>query len=305
MLRKLLVVLLVVAAIALAAFWFLTSPATVPASALGQHEPNLDNGRQMFFAGGCASCHAAPDQKDNLMLGGGLALRSEFGTFHVPNISPHPTDGIGTWSEADFITAMVKGTAPDGRHYYPAFPYTSYQKMAHADLRDLFAFIGTLKPVEGRIRDHELPFPYNIRRGLGLWKLLHLDGQAFQSDPNQDAEWNRGAYLVNGPAHCAECHSPRNALGGIVEAQRFAGGPDPSGQGWVPNITSYGLSLWDEDALATMLETGENIDADTVSGDMAKVVANTAQLSDNDRRAMAVYIKSLPEVEGPPRPGVD
>ncbi len=302
MLRKLILVLAVAGLAGLGAFWFLTVPATVPASALAPHTPDAANGRAMFFAGGCASCHATPDQKDNLRLGGGLPLRSPFGTFYAPNISPDPVDGIGRWSEADFVTAMVKGTSPDGRHYYPAFPYTSYQKMAQTDVRDLFAFIRTLTPVQGRTRDHDLPFPFNIRRTLGGWKLLFLDGKPFAADPSKDADWNRGAYLVNGPGHCAECHSPRNALGGLIETQRFAGGPDPSGSGWVPNITQHGMSGWSVEDIAKLLETGENRDADTVGGEMGKVVANTAQLSDRDRKAMAIYLKSLPPVEGPKRP---
>jgi mono/diheme cytochrome c family protein len=302
MLKKLLVVLVVAALIGLGAFWFLTIPVTVPASALAPHKSDTANGRMMFFAGGCASCHATPDQKDNLRLGGGLPLKSPFGTFHVPNISPDPIDGIGRWSEADFVTAMVKGTSPDGRHYYPAFPYTSYQKMTQADVRDLFAFIKTLAPVQGRVRDHDLPFPFNIRRTLGGWKLLYLDGRAFAPDASKDADWNRGAYLVNGPGHCAECHSPRNALGGLIESQRFAGGPDPSGSGWVPNINQHGLANWSVEDIARLLETGENRDSDTVGGEMGKVVANTAQLTERDRNAMAVYLKSLPAVEGPRRP---
>jgi mono/diheme cytochrome c family protein len=302
MLRKLILLLIGAAIVGLVLFWTLTIPGTVPASALGQHTPNLDNGRTMFFAGGCASCHATPGQDDKTRLGGGLGLKSPFGTFYVPNISSDKSDGIGAWNEAQFITAMVKGTSPDGRHYYPAFPYTSYQRMRYQDLRDLFAYLKTLKPVQGKVRDHDLPFPFNIRRTLGGWKLLFLDGGPFKPDTSKDAAWNRGAYLVEGPAHCAECHSPRNLLGGLVAGQRFAGGPSPDGKDWVPNITQHGLSSWSVDDLAKLLETGENRDADTVGGDMGKVVSNTAQLSEADRKAMAAYVKSLPAVEGPRRP---
>ncbi len=202
--------------------------------------PDLANGKNMFYAGGCASCHATPNQEDKTKLGGGLGLKSPFGTFYVPNLSPDPNDGIGKWSEADFVTAMLKGTSPDGRHYFPAFPYTSYQRMRTEDVRDLFAYIKTLPAVQGRVRDHDVPFPFNVRRTLGGWKFLFLDGKPFQPDPSKSAQWNRGAYLVNGPGHCAECHSPRNPLGGIVSAQRFAGGPNPEGEGWVPNITQQG-----------------------------------------------------------------
>src|SRR5262249_16388133 len=150
-------------------------------------------------------CHAQPGQDDKTKLGGGLALKSPFGTFYVPNISPDPRDGIGTWSEADFVTAMTKGTSPDRQHYYPAFPYTSYQRVRIEDLRDLVGFLKTLPPVSSKVRDHDLPFPFNVRRVVGLWKWLFLDGTPFEPDPTKSAEFNRGAYLVNGPGHCAEC----------------------------------------------------------------------------------------------------
>ena len=302
MLRKLVLLVVIAAIVGCTAFWALTIPATVPASALEPHTPNLDNGKTVFFAGGCASCHATPGQDDKTRLGGGLGLKSPFGTFYVPNLSPDRDDGIGQWTEAQFVTAMVKGTSPDGRHYYPAFPYTSYQRLKTEDLRDLFAHLRTLPAIQGKVRDHDLPFPFNIRLTLGGWKLLFLDGAPFKPDPSKDAEWNRGAYLVNGPAHCAECHSPRSLLGAVVRSQRFAGGPSPDGEGFVPNITQRGLGSWSVDDLARLLKTGDLPDGDTVSGDMGKVVSNIAQLGDADRRAIASYIKSLPPVEDPPRP---
>jgi len=302
MLHKLVLLAVAAAVVGLAGFWVLTIPGTVPASALGPHTPNLDNGRTMFFAGGCASCHATPGQDDKTRLGGGVGLKSPFGTFYVPNISSDKTDGIGNWNEAQFVTAMVKGTSPDGRHYFPAFPYTSYQRMKHEDLRDLFAHLKMLPAVQGKIRDHDVPFPFNVRRTLGGWKLLFLDGEPFRADASKDAAWNRGSYLVNGPGHCAECHSPRNLLGGIVRSQRFAGGASPDGEGWIPNITQRGLRSWSVDDLAKLLKSGDLPEGDTVGGDMGKVVANTARLSDADRNAMAAYIKSLPPVEGPRRP---
>lgn len=302
MLRKWTVVALVAVATAFASLLFLTRPQSVAARALASRTADLDNGRTMFFAGGCASCHATPNQDDRTRLGGGLALRSPFGTFYVPNISPHPQDGIGGWSEADFVTAMWKGTSPDGRHYYPAFPYTSYSRMTEPDVRDLFAFLKTLPAVPGRVRDHDLPFPYTIRSGLGLWKMLFLADDRFRPVAGQSAQWNRGAYLVNGPGHCAECHSPRNALGAIDEARRFAGGPDPDGNGWVPNITQKGLGAWSPDDIAYLLETGDTPQSDSVGGAMTAVIRNTSRLAPADRAAMAAYLKSLPPVDGPPRP---
>ena len=293
MLRTLATVAIAAAALAAAVLWFLAAPVTIPASALGPHTPDLANGRTMFLIGGCASCHAVPEQDDATRLGGGLALNTPFGVFYVPNISSDKTDGIGDWSEAQFVTAMVKGTSPAGEHLYPALPYTSYQRMRFDDLRDLFAYLKTLPAISGKVRDHALTFPFNIRRGLGLWKLLFLDGKPFTVDPTQSAQWNRGAYLVNGPGHCAECHSPRNALGAIIASRRFTGGPSPNGQGGVPDITQNKLHDWKVEELAETLATGMTADADLVGGLMMEVVANTRQLNPADREAIAVYLKSL------------
>jgi mono/diheme cytochrome c family protein len=301
MIRKLVLAALVLVVLGGAAvLFFITAPTRVDASALPVRTPDLANGRTMFLVGGCASCHAGSNE-DRMRLGGGRALRSPFGTFYAPNISPDPQDGIGGWSEADFVTAMWKGTSPDGRHYYPACPYPSYQRMRLDDVRDLYAYLRTVPAVAGRARDHDLPFPFNIRRVVGGWKVLYLDGAPFRPDPSKSDRWNRGAYLVNGPGHCAECHSPRDALGGIVEAQRFAGGPDPEGEGWVPNITQKGLAEWSEKDIAYLLETGDTPDGDSVGGSMTEVIRNTSQLSADDRAAIAAYVKSLPPVEGPPR----
>src|SRR5436190_18211779 len=244
MLRRILLGLVIAGMAGLGLFWWLTIPAMVAAGALPAYRPDVANGLIMFSAGGCSSCHAVPNQPDRLRLGGGLAIPSPFGTFHAPNISPDPADGIGRWSEADFVTAVLKGTSPSGAHYFPAFPYASYQRAEIEDVRDLFAYLKTLAPVTGRVRDHELPFPFNIRRNVGVWKLLFLDGKPFAPDSSHSVAWNRGAYLVNGLGHCAECHSPRNPLGGIIVSQRFAGGPNPEGEGWVPNITQKGLGEW-------------------------------------------------------------
>jgi len=293
---------LIIAIVAGCGLWILTIPQTVPAASLGPHQVHLDNGRTIFEAGGCVSCHAVPDQPDRNRLGGGLALHSPFGTFYVPNISPDPRDGIGGWTEAEFATALNKGTSPDGRHYYPAFPYPSYQYIRLDDLRDLFGYLKTLPPVQGKIRDHDLALPFTIRRGLGLWKLLFLSPQSFAPNPSQSVVWNRGAYLVNGAAHCAECHSQRNLAGAVIASHRFAGGPNPGGRGWVPNITQYGLKDWSDKDIAYLLETGQTPDGDSVGATMTEVVRNTAQLSAQDRMAIATYIKSLPPVEGPKKP---
>lgn len=298
MIRRLIGIVVAAAVLGSAAFWFLTIPATVPASALPAHTPNLANGKEMFYAGGCAACHAVPKQPDLTKLGGGLALHSAFGTFYVPNISSDKRDGIGAWSEAQFVTAMTKGVAPDGSHLYPAFPYTSYWLMRWDDLRDLFAYLKTLPAVAGGVRDHDLRFPFNIRRALGLWKLLYLGDKPFVPDTAHTAQRNRGAYLARGPGHCAECHSPRNVLGAVIPSLRFSGGPSPDGQGGVPNITQYRLKDWSVADIAETLDSGVTPDSDKVGGNMAEVVRSLSQLSAADRLAIATYIKSLPSVEG-------
>ncbi|MGP9813665.1 c-type cytochrome [Rhodopseudomonas sp. NSM] len=301
MIRRVGLAVIAIAVVAGIALWFLTAPATIAASALPSRPANLANGKTVFDAAGCASCHATPNQDDRTRLGGGLAMPSPFGTFHVPNISPDPKDGIGQWSEAEFVSAVMKGTSPDGAHLYPAFPYPSYAQARLDDVRDLFGYIKTLPAVSGQAQPHELPFPFSLRRAVGLWKLLFFDETTFTPDPAQSAQWNRGAYLVNGFGHCAECHSPRNFLGGIVTSQRFAGGPDPEGKGWVPNITQKGLD-WSENDIAYFLESGLTPEGDSAGGSMARVIRNTSQLSAEDRTAIAVYVKSLPPVDGPPRP---
>lgn len=267
--------------------------------------PDLVNGETLFHAGGCSSCHATEKQPDKTRLGGGHALKvASFGTFNVPNISPHPRDGIGTWSLDQFARAMVQGVAPDGRHYYPAFPYTSYQRMSGPDLRDLWGYLKTLPEVEGRIADHDLVFPVNIRRSLGGWKLLFLDGKAFQPDPAKSASWNRGAYLVEGPGHCAECHSPRNILGVIEAGRRFSGGPDAEGKGFVPNITPHqtGIKTWSKGDIDEVLSSGLTPDGDSIGGVMAPVTRNFAALTKEDRLAVAEYLLSLAPLEKTKKP---
>ena len=290
-----------------AGFWLLTAPATWRVlRGAGDAEASLAagdaaRGRVLFDAGGCASCHMSPGSDDPTRLGGGAVLHTAFGGFVVPNLSPDRAAGIGAWSVADFVRAMREGVAPDGRHYYPSFPYPSYQRMTGSDLADLFAYLNTLPALPDRQADHDLAFPFSIRRGLGLWKLAFLDGRVFEPDPGGSAELNRGAYLVEGPGHCVECHSARNAFGAIPEDKRFAGGRDPEGKGgWIPNNTPHadGLAKWTRDDVAELLKTGFTPDYDSVGGSMAAVVRNTTRLSDEDRRAMAAYLLSLA-----PRPG--
>jgi mono/diheme cytochrome c family protein len=300
--RRILLGTTLAGAAALALYWWLTA---VPAAAVldaPARAPDLANGLTVFNAGGCSSCHAVPGQPDRLRLGGGLAIVSPFGTFYAPNISPDRVDGIGRWTEAEFVAAVMKGISPARFHYFPAFPYTSYQHARVDDVRDLFAYLKTLAPASGKVRDHEVGFPFNVRRNIGIWKRLYMDGKPFMPDAAHTVRWNRGAYLVGSLGHCAECHSPRNALGGIIAAQRFAGGPNPEGEGRVPNITQKGLGDWSQNDIAYFLETGSTPDGDSAGGAMARVIKNTSQLPAEDRAAMAEYLKSLPPVDGPPRP---
>ena len=281
-----------------------------PASALGPYKANLANGETMFNAGGCSSCHTAPlsaakcdDPKGGkrLTLAGGRCFHTEYGTFYAPNISSDRETGIGAWSEADFVGAMLRGVSPEAEHYYPAFPYTSYQRMTLNDVRDLKAYMDTLPAVSSQSREHELSFPYSVRWAMGLWKMLFLDGETFRPNPNTSAEVNRGAYLVHGPGHCGECHTPRNPLGGLDMTKALAGGPAPEGKGRIPNITPHksGLASWSKSDIAYALKSGFTPDFDVLGGTMTKVQENLARLSDADRKAIAAYLKSVPAIASP------
>jgi mono/diheme cytochrome c family protein len=279
--------------------WLLSAPR--PALSTAEFETlesggDRERGRSVFEASGCASCHATPGQPDRLKLGGGRALVSPFGTFYVPNISPDPKDGIGDWKVGDLANALLAGVSPSGSHYYPAFPYTSFTHMRMDDIGDLMAFLRSLQPVSGRAPDHELSFPFNIRRGLGLWKMLFFHPGALRDDPLHSAAWNRGRYLVEALGHCAECHSPRNFLGAIVESRRLAGGPNLEGKGNVPNLTpdQSGIASWSKADIVEVLTTGLTPTYDSLGGSMVEVIRNTAQLPETDRQAMADYLLSLP-----------
>ena len=298
----------------LAAFWLLTAPLPLDAAALPQgYQANLKNGELMFNAGGCASCHAKPDDgrcdnphyADHASLGGGRCLKTPFGTFTVPNISSHKTDGIGSWTDLEFVNAVTRGVTPSGEHYYPAFPFTSYQRMTMPDVLDLKAYLASLPAVAGKAKPHELPLPFQWRRVLGGWKLLNFQGAAFTPDPKQSPDWNRGAYLVAGAGHCGECHTSRDLLGGPRSALRLAGGPNPEGKGWIPNLTQSkaGLAAWSKPDIASYLGTGIKPDGDSVGGSMVAVQENLARLPASDRLAIADYLKSLPALENPrPKP---
>lgn len=280
-----------------AALWA-TWPRTVSPSELPDHAPDLANGELLFYAGGCSSCHAAPGTSGEAkkVLAGGLSLPSPFGVFHVPNISPDPDFGIGGWTTAEFVTAMVKGTSPSGEHLYPAFPYTSYQRMTYEDLIDLKGYLDTLPRSDNRVAAHEMSFPFGFRPLLGAWKFLYLDGQPFRPDPSASPQVNRGSYLVQGPGHCGECHTPRDALGGMEMNRWLAGGPSPEGHGTVPNITAApsGVGNWSIAEIANLLETGFTPDFDSVGSAMGPVIDNWSHVPEKDRNAVGAYLLSLP-----------
>lgn len=276
--------------------WVLTAarPAFGEAEAARFENGDPIAGQRIFEAGQCSSCHATPGQGDRLRLGGGLALGSPYGTFHPPNISPDPDDGIGRWRGVDLANALLSGVSPKGQHYYPAFPYPSYVRMQAEDVRDLWAYLRTLEPVPNRPPPHDLPFPLTIRRGVGVWKLLFLEHGPVPEDPARGTAWNRGHYLTEALAHCAECHSARNLLGAIKPETRFAGGPDQEGTGYIPNITPEAIGHWSVDDLVEVLTTGRTPDLRVVKSSMDDVVKNMAALPEEDRRAIATYIHSLP-----------
>lgn len=301
----------IAAALALAALvaagglWFLSAPRGLPAATLAAlPEGDAARGETWFWAGGCASCHADADAQgeDLLRLAGGRRLESDFGVFVAPNVSPHPTDGVGAWSAQDFADAMLRGVSPDGRHYYPAFPYASYARMEPADVADLWAFLRTLPPVEGVAPAHDLAFPFNVRRGVGLWKRAFLSEDFVLAVDEGDPLLVRGRYLVEGAGHCAECHTPRNLAGGLDTARWMAGGPNPDGEGRVPNVTGGegGIGSWSAGDVAYYLETGFTPDFDTVGGSMAAVQRNMAMLAPSDRDAVAAYLKALPPQDEAP-----
>ena len=310
MMRRLFYLVVLAALAGLAVFWIVTTPRPIDAAALpAGYKADAKNGELMFAAGGCASCHAVPDEgkcdnphyTDHQRLAGGRCLKTPFGVFNVPNISSDKADGIGGWTDLQFVNAVTKGVTPAGEHYYPAFPFASYTRMTVPDVLDLKAYLATLPAVAGKAKPHELPLPLQWRRMLGGWKFLNFDNKTFAAGAKQSPEWNRGAYLVQGPGHCGECHTPRDPLGGPWTAWRLAGGPAPEGKGWVPNLTQAkdGLAEWSKQDIASYLGTGLTPSGDSVGGAMVAVQTNMALLPVADRLAIAEYIKSLAAIENP------
>ncbi len=274
------------------AFWIMTWPTKVNSDDFATLTGDAARGEPVFHAAGCASCHTAPnsDATDRPILSGGQRFASDFGTFIAPNISPDATHGIGGWTVIEFANAVQKGVSPDGAHYFPAFPYVAYAKMEAQDVVDLKAFMETLPASDAPRVAHEVGFPFNIRRSLGGWKWLFADETwVMKNTPN--AEVTRGRYLAEALAHCGECHTPRNPLGGLDRANWLAGGFIP-GEGKVPAITPDQLE-WSTQDIAYYLETGFTPEFDSAGGAMTHVVENFGRLSGEDRAAVAAYLKAL------------
>ncbi|RWB53951.1 cytochrome c [Mesorhizobium sp.] len=299
-LKKLVGAVIVLGGAGAVAGWVLAAPVRLDDATVAQlGSGDAARGQRIFNAGGCTSCHAKPGSKGDarLELAGGLELKTPFGTFVPPNISQDAKDGIGAWREQDFANAMLRGVSPSGENFYPAFPYASYARMKPADIADLYAFMKTLPAVAGKAPGHKLAFPFNIRRGIGLWKRLYLSPEPVIALPDGAPDKVlAGRYLVEGPGHCGECHTPRDFAGGVKKAEWLAGAVAAEGSGVVPNITPDGNSIkrWSEADIANYLETGFTPDFDSVGGAMVEVQRNMAQLTADDRAAIAAYLKAVP-----------
>lgn len=294
---RLMSALIILAALGGAAGWWLTAPGPLPETATQGLTGDATRGAAVFAAAGCASCHMAPGATGaaQLVLAGGQRFPSAFGTFVAPNISADPDHGIGNWTMLQFANAVMRGVLPDGSHEYPAMPYAAYGKMQMQDLADLWAYIITLPADATPSAPHDIGFPFNIRRSLGGWKLLFLNNDWVVTGDLTAAE-TRGRYIAEALAHCGECHTPRNALGGLDRSRWLAGAPNPSGQGTIPNITPAALT-WSEPEIVEYLTSGFTPDFDSVGGHMAHVVENMARLPESDRQAVAAYLKRVPPVK--------
>ena len=254
----------------------------------------IAKGAQLAAIANCQVCHTAEGGKS---FAGGRPIETPFGTFYGTNITPDPDTGIGGWSEQAFARALREGIDRDGRHLYPAFPYEYYTRLADEDLRALYAYIATREPVRANNRPHELRAPFNIRALLGTWKALYFERGEFRPDPARDAQWNRGAYLVNGPGHCGACHTPRGALGAEKKDQPFGGGVAEGWHGPALNAGSPAPVPWTAEQLFRYLRTGLDDVHAIAAGPMEPVVRNLARAPEEDVRAMAAYLEAL---AGPP-----
>lgn len=272
--------------------WTVSVPQIDEGVTLAGLTPDIGRGEQVFLASGCSSCHAEPGSDDKLTLAGGYRIASPFGTFISPNISQHPEAGIGGWSLPEFATAVRLGVSPEGAHYFPAFPYASYNRMTDQDVTDLFGYMQALPADATPSAAHEVGFPFSIRRAVGVWKARYMMDAWVVADA-ATPELERGRYLVEALGHCAECHTPRDVIGGLDRTAWMTGGPNPSGDGRIPNIHPSALG-WSADEITDYLDSGFTPEFDVAGGSMKAVVENYAQLPASDRAAVAAYLLSLP-----------
>jgi mono/diheme cytochrome c family protein len=301
--KTLAAVMLVIAAGVVGGLYLLSAPNPVNASSLPQHVPDPANGEVMYNAGGCISCHkpaAGQGEGDATLPSGGVPFNTPAGTFYPPNITPDRETGIGAWSDANFVNAVQHGISPDGTHYIPAFPYSSYGRMRVEDVLDLKAYLFSLPAVKGERRPPEVMLgsvgEAVMRRATGLWKLLRGDARRIVHHADESGPWNRGAYLVDAPGHCGECHTPRNFLMIPIASEKFQGGPHPEGKGKVPSLIDLvGRKRYkDADDLANALQFGETFGYDKLSsGGMGAVQTNLSKLPEGDIKAIATYLVGL------------
>ena len=265
-------------------------------------ESAVEKGAYLVRAAGCLACHT-DEANGGEAYAGGRALNTPFGTFYSPNITSDPETGIGAWSDDDFVNALRHGESPDGDNLFPVFPYTSYSGMRRDDMLAIKAYLMSLPPVSKANKDHEAGFPFGFRPFLTVWKWLNFDPVELAEDSNRDAAWNRGRYLVEALAHCGECHTPRNAMGGLDDSLFLAGTADgPDGEK-VPNITPHetGIGDWSEGDIVTLLRDGMKPNFDDVQGSMAEAVRDgLSHLTDEDLDAIATYLKAIPPIANAP-----
>lgn len=268
---------------------------SAPAPGVASTDPGAAaRGRYLTEAADCAGCHTRPG---GARFAGGRAIVTPFGTYYSDNITPDPAAGIGAWSDADFLRAMRQGTSPNGDDYFPAFPFPSFTAMTDRDILDIRAYLAMQPPAAQPDRPPDAAFPFNMRAAMGAWRLLYFTPGPYVGDPRQSVQWNRGAYLANAVAHCGECHTPRGPLGAIEHDRRFAGTLSAKRGVRAPNITPDpvdGIGKWSIDDIADLLKLGVTPQGDFVGREMADVVTGTSHLTDADRRAIAVYLKSVP-----------
>jgi mono/diheme cytochrome c family protein len=291
--------LALLAVLGLVVFWLASAPRPLPQSALPIHTADVANGETLYNAGGCKSCHKANTEVAGLdanLPSGGSPLKTPIGTLYPPNITPDMETGIGKWTDLEFVNAVQRGISHDGQHLIPAFPYTSYAAMRTEDVLDIKAYLMSLAAVNSPKRAADIPVAFVLRRGLGLWKWIGLDTTPWAADASQNEIWNRGSYLVNGPGHCAECHTPRNIFMARDNSKYLMGGPHPEGVGKVPSL--HGLveskRYKDKNDLVLAFQNGESFGYEHMSaGGMGQVQTNLSKLPQADVEAIAEYLVSL------------